>query len=173
LKTFESDLEALNHYGLKPAFDPVTYPVDIQPLWAKLSDIPEDAEEALEFWTNDGQSDRRLTDSGPRGKWNRLMNARILCFELPPEWEQTAACSIKKKEQASKQYQKKNKNHAQPVLSGEQIIKAREKLRLSQRELAGLIGKSQSWIRDVERGRFRVKPQDQILLQRVLGKQNS
>lgn len=27
MKTFESDLEVLNHYGLKPEFDPVTYPL--------------------------------------------------------------------------------------------------------------------------------------------------
>ncbi|MCA1994378.1 MAG: 4Fe-4S binding protein, partial [Coleofasciculus sp. S288] len=91
LRTFESDLETLSHYQLKAVFDPISYPLEIQPLWAKLVDIPDDAEEALEFWMNDGNSDTRLTDSAPRGKWNRLMNARILCFELPAEWEQQLA----------------------------------------------------------------------------------
>ncbi len=47
LRIFESDLEVLNHYGLKPIFDPVTYPLEIQPLWAKLVDVPEDAKAAL------------------------------------------------------------------------------------------------------------------------------
>jgi len=32
LRTFENDLEVLNHYGMKPVFDPVTYPPAIQPL---------------------------------------------------------------------------------------------------------------------------------------------
>ena len=33
LRTFEGDLESLNDYGLKPVFDPVTYPAEIQPFW--------------------------------------------------------------------------------------------------------------------------------------------
>jgi hypothetical protein len=49
LRTFEGDLEMLHQYGLKPVFDPVTYPPEIQPLWAKLADLPDEAEEALEF----------------------------------------------------------------------------------------------------------------------------
>lgn len=56
LRTFESDLEVLNRYELKPVFDPITYPPEIQPLWAKLVDLPEDGEAALEFWMNDGSS---------------------------------------------------------------------------------------------------------------------
>lgn len=32
LRSFESDLEVLNHYGLEPVFAPVTYPLEIQPL---------------------------------------------------------------------------------------------------------------------------------------------
>ncbi|MBD2198233.1 MULTISPECIES: helix-turn-helix domain-containing protein [Calothrix] len=166
LRTFESDLEILNHYGIKPIFDPVTYPPNIQPLWAKLADIPEDPEAALEFWTNDGGGDTRLTDTGPRGKWNLLMNARILSFNLPIEWEQHNSDSDKKPRRTL------NKARRQPKttgdLLGEQILQARKNLNLSQRELAKLTGKSQSWIRDIENGRLKVKLEDQALLRKVL-----
>lgn len=166
LRMFESDLEVLNHYGLKPEFDPVTYPLEIQPLWAKLVDLPEDAEAALEFWTNDGNSVTRLTDAGPRGKWNRLMNARILWFELPQEWNRQLAETKKKKQRTTT---KRTKSKIQSQLSGEEIMTVRKSLRLSQRDLAKMTGKSQSWIRDIENGRFRANSQDQVLLRKVLG----
>lgn len=165
LRTFESDLEILNHYGMKPLFDPVTYPTEIQPLWAKLVDLPEDPDEALEFWTNDGGAETRLTDTGPRGKWNLLMNARILAFELPPEWEQQISESEKKQRRTAKA---KRKPKATNDLLGEQILQARKNLNLSQRELAKLTGKSQSWIRDIENGRLKAKLEDQVLLRKVL-----
>ncbi len=165
LRTFESDLEILNHYGMKPLFDPVTYPPEIQPLWAKLVDLPEDPDEALEFWTNDGGAETRLTDTGPRGKWNLLMNARILAFELPPEWEQQISKSEKKQRRTAKA---KKKPRATNDLLSEQILQARKNLNLSQRELAKLTGKSQSWIRDIENGRLKAKLEDQILLRKVL-----
>jgi DNA-binding transcriptional regulator YiaG len=163
LRVFESDLEILNHYGLKPAFDPVTYPAEIQPLWAKLSDIPEDAEAALEFWIDDGSNNNRLTDAAPRGKWNRLMNARILYFELPHAWESLA------KSKKPRSTNRKTNLKSPATLSTEYILEARKKLGLSQRDLAQLTGKSQSWIRDIENGRFQAKLEDQMLLRRVLG----
>lgn len=165
LRTFESDLEILHHHGIKAVFDPITYPPPIQPLWAKLIDIPEDPEEALEFWTADGGGDTRLTDSGPRGKWNLLMNARILSFELPQEWEQQTSKSPKNQRQTTST---KKKIKTTGDLLGEQILQARKNLNLSQRELAKLTGKSQSWIRDVENGRLKAKLEDQAVLRKVL-----
>jgi len=47
LRTFENDLEVLNHYGIKAIFDPVTYPPAIQPLWAKLVNIPEGSRRSI------------------------------------------------------------------------------------------------------------------------------
>ncbi|KYC37763.1 transcriptional regulator [Scytonema hofmannii PCC 7110] len=167
LRTFENDLEVLNHYGMKPTFDPVTYPPEIQPLWAKLVDIPEDPDEALEFWINDASGNTRLTDASPRGKWNMLMNARILSFELPQEWEHQTTEPDKKQRTATKN-KKKSKSTAGYLL-GEQILQARQNLNLSQRELAKLAGKSQSWIRDLENGRLKAKLEDQAVLRKVLG----
>ncbi|MGA7937740.1 MAG: helix-turn-helix domain-containing protein [Kovacikia sp.] len=174
LRSFESDLEVLNHYGLKPIFDPTTYPPDIQPLWVKLADLPDDAEAALEFWTKDGSKDNRLTDAAPRDKWNRLMQARILCFELPEGWEAQAAHATKKKlrkAQRKEIAQSRPEKSALPrsPLSSQQIIAARKRLQLSQRDLANHVGKSQSWVRDIENGRLQVSFKDHQLLVKVLG----
>ncbi|MGF1491379.1 MAG: helix-turn-helix domain-containing protein [Microcoleaceae cyanobacterium] len=164
MKVFESDLETLAHYGLRPLFDPETYPEEIQPLWAKLADLPDDPEAALEFWTEDGSSDRRLTDIAPRGKWNRLMNARLLGFDLPDDWEQKLSPKRNPKKRKAKQQQETPQN----LFVGAQIIEARKQLKLSQRELASRIGKSQSWVRDVERGRFQPTLEDQTRLHQIL-----
>lgn len=166
LRSFESDLEVLNHYGLKPQFDPVTYPPDIQPLWAKLAELPDDAEAALEFWTNDGSNNSRLTDAAPRDKWKRLMQARVLCFELPEGWETKSSQATQQKLRKS---QPKEKAPPRSSLSGEEIIAARKNLRFSQRDLATQMGKSQSWVRDIERGRFQLGLKDEQLLLKVLG----
>ena len=166
LRTFESDLEVLNHYGVKPVFDPVTYKSEIQPLWAKLADLPDDADEALDFWINDGGNEQRLTDAGPRGKWGLLMKARILGFDVPSEWEQQL-----RKLEAKKQRQmtKKPKAKTKALLSAEQIAVFRKQRGLSQRVLAQMTGKSQSWVRDVEKGRLSAKPEDEVLLRKALG----
>jgi DNA-binding transcriptional regulator YiaG len=162
LRSFESDLEVLNHYGLKPVFDPVTYSDDIQPLWAKLADLPDDAEAALEFWINDGSNDTRLTDAAPRNKWQRLMNARLLRFELPEDWAQQSPKLAKKPSKTRKQHPLK------ASFSGQQVAAARKSLQLSQRGLADRLGKSQSWIRDIESGRLQLNEKDQAVLSKLL-----
>ncbi|GBF82559.1 XRE family transcriptional regulator [Aphanothece sacrum FPU1] len=166
LRAFESDLEVLNHYELKPIFDPVSYPVAVQPLWVKLADLPDDAEEALEFWINDGSQKHRLTDAGPRGKWTQLMKARILNFELPSEWEEQLAKFERKKQ---RKISRKTTSKKLAELSSDQILAARQSQGMSQRALAEKLGKSQSWIRDLENGRFSAKPEDRAVLQTVLG----
>ncbi|NES96316.1 MAG: helix-turn-helix domain-containing protein [Desertifilum sp. SIO1I2] len=167
LRAFESDLEVLNHYGIQPIFDPVTYPVEIQPLWAKLADLPDDPEAALEFWINDGDRNSRITDAAPKGKWNRLMNARLLRFELPDDWQKPT--SAKAKQTRRRKSRTQLLLSSQFTLSGPQIAEARKQLQLSQRALAHQIGKSQSWVRDVERGRFQPASKELALLRQILG----
>jgi DNA-binding transcriptional regulator YiaG len=179
LRMFESDLEVVNRYGLKPIFDPLTYPAEIQPLWSKLADVPDDAEEALDFWTKDGNCSLRLTDIGPRGKWQMLINSRILSFELTGEWEQPMELVRKRRKiersqnlsskQQTKSSPEKKQISAQSLLSGEQITMLRKNLQISQRSLAEKIGKSQSWIRDIENGRFQAKKSEQALIRKALG----
>ena len=165
IRKFENDLQSLNELGIKPVFDPVTYPRNIQPLWAKLAEIPDDAEEAMEFWINDGCNDTRLTDAAPRGKWDLLMKARILKFELPPVWDEQLSHWEKKKQQKTRS---QNRNSKVSSLSAEQISTARKRLGISQRKLAQQLNKSQSWIRDLENGRFSAKLNDCIKLQKIL-----
>jgi DNA-binding transcriptional regulator YiaG len=163
MRTFESDLEVLNRYHLTPVFDPDTYPPEIQPLWVKLAELPDDAEAALEFWINDGSRGTRLTDTAPRNKWQRLMQARLLKFGLPHDWAQTSPKPLKRKAKHQKS------QSAKLPLSGAQVATARKTLQLSQRTLAEKMGKSQSWVRDIESGRLQVNEKDRPLLSQVLG----
>jgi DNA-binding transcriptional regulator YiaG/Pyruvate/2-oxoacid:ferredoxin oxidoreductase delta subunit len=174
IRSFERDLEVLRDYGLKPEFDPETYPPEIQPLWSRLADLPEDADEALDYWINDACSDNPLTDSAPRGKWNQLLQARILTFSLPPDWHKPKSDPPQqhKADQRSKRkasMRNRVEDLGQTPLTGTEVVVARQKLGISQRQLADLTGKSQSWIRDIEKGRFNPKLADKLLLQRVLG----
>jgi DNA-binding transcriptional regulator YiaG len=163
LKTFEGDLETLHYYGLKPLFDPETYPPEIQPLWAKVADIPEDADDALEFWTDDANSSLSLTDAAPRDKWQRLLNARLLGFEAPEEWQQ----STKQPTSRRRKSRTPSKSRVEQ-LEGSAIKAARKKQNMTQRLLAERLGKSQSWIRDIEKGRFSLSADDQALLRQTL-----
>lgn len=166
LKTFESDLETIYYYGLKPQFDPETFPADIQPLWARVADIPDDPDSALEFWADDANSGLSLTDAAPRDKWQRLLNARLLGFELSADWQQTIRRPAPTKRR--RQQPKFQADAQSGQLSGSDVRTARQRENLSQRALADRLGKSQSWIRDVEKGRFGVSADDQALLQKVL-----
>ena len=53
-------------------------------------------------------------------------------------------------------------------LTAEQISAARKRLGISQRRLAQQIGKSQSWIRDIENSRFSAKVGDRLKLKKIL-----
>ncbi|MDY6937807.1 MAG: helix-turn-helix domain-containing protein [Cyanobacteriota bacterium] len=163
LRTFESDLEAIYNYGLKPLFDPETYPREIQPLWARVADIPEDADEALNFWADDANCDLSLTDAAPRDKWQRLLNARLLGFELPEEWQQSQQRKAPKRRRRTIPSPTESKQ-----LSGSEIKAARKRQNLTQRALADLLSKSQSWIRDIEKGRFNISSEDRALLCKTL-----
>ena len=163
LKTFESDLETIYYYGLKPLFDPETYPSDIQPLWAKTADIPNDVDAALDFWVNDAHQTRSLTDAAPRDKWRRLLNARLSGFELSEDWQQTIPRRI------TKRRRKQSQSTQVEQLSGSAIKAARQRQNVTQRALAKRLGKSQSWVRDIENGRFSINAEDHARLHQTLG----
>lgn len=163
LKTFESDLETIYYYGLTPSFDPETYPIEIQPLWSRVAEIPDDADDALNFWADDANSSLSLTDTAPRDKWQRLLNARLLGFDLSEEWQQTIQRRAPKRRRSSK-----TSAVSHHTLSSSEIKAARQRLNLSQRALAERLGKSQSWIRDIENGRFSISANDQARLRQTL-----
>jgi len=51
---------------------------------------------------------------------------------------------------------------------GSDIKAARQRQQLSQRTLADRLGKSQSWVRDIERERFTINADDQARLRQAL-----
>jgi DNA-binding transcriptional regulator YiaG/Pyruvate/2-oxoacid:ferredoxin oxidoreductase delta subunit len=166
LKTFESDLETIYYYGLKPQFDQETYPLEIQPLWARVADIPDDADAALEFWADDANQALSLTDTAPRDKWQRLLNARLTGFDVSEEWQQSS-----KRTSTRQRRRRSTPSKVIPSperISGQDIRDARKQQKLSQRSLAERLGKSQSWIRDVESGRFNVNANDLVTLRESL-----
>lgn len=164
IQIFENDLEVLSECGFKPVFDPVTYNREIQPLWVKLLDVPEDGEAAIDFWIEDASKDRSIVASAPRHKWHRLMNAYILRFELPTELVE-AMTGDEDKQKPKRATLKKLPSE----LTAEQIIAARKDKGWSQRRLASMMGKSQSWIRDIESSRFEIKQADRERLRNILG----
>ena len=93
------------------------------------------------------------------------MKARILHFELPPEWDKQLSRWENKKQRKTR---RQNLTQTASNLTAEQISSARKNLGISQRKLAQLLGKSQSWIRDIENSRFSVKPGDRLKLQKIL-----
>ena len=91
------------------------------------------------------------------------MKARLLHFELPPEWVQKLPQSRSKK---SPKTTPKSPKHS--LFLGSAIASARKRRQLSQRALASQIGKSQSWIRDIENERLQPNTKDLVLLRQVL-----
>ncbi|MDB9313703.1 helix-turn-helix domain-containing protein [Spirulina sp. CS-785/01] len=160
LHRYEGDLETLTHCGVQPVFDSQTYPVDIQPFWAKVAAIPEESEAAVDFWIADAQNDQSITAASPRKKWQRLMKARIAQFNLAPDWQKEA-----KKPRLKRQRKRKPET---PSLTREQIREKRRQKGWSQRDLAQFIGKSQSWVRDIEKGRLSINPAVQQQLRELL-----
>ncbi len=160
ISTFESDLEQLFYYGLKPVFEPITYPEDIQPAWINDQNIPDDPEEACLYWTQEGAQSKNNINS--KNKWIQLLNATIKTFEFPDDW-----CLEMTK------IRHKNSNRSPTVkninITGDIIKRAREQKGISQRKLSSLLGKSQSWIRDIESGRYKIKQKDVVVLTSVLG----
>ncbi len=142
IETFEKDLRVLSNCDWQPIFDPASYPPEIQP-----------------FWTESYLAgDRSQTNFSPDQKWQMLLKAKLLGFKLPPELEQ-----------AMTDWQEHQQPRIPSELAGEQIMRARKNKGWSQRRLAKIVGKSQSWVRDVENGRHRINSADREQLERILG----
>ncbi|NEO25666.1 MAG: transcriptional regulator, partial [Kamptonema sp. SIO4C4] len=121
LQRYEGDLETLNHCGVQPIFNPETYPVEIQPFWAKVAAIPEESDAAVEFWIADAQNNRSITAASPRRKWQRLMNASLTHFELSSDWEKESI-----KPRIKQQEKRKKRTSASPLLTNQQVREKRQ-----------------------------------------------
>lgn len=143
IETFEKDLQVLSNCGWQPIFDVASYPPAIQP-----------------FWTESYLAcDRSQTNFSLRQKWQMLLNAKLLEFKFPLELEE-----------ALTNWQEERQQPTIPSeLAGEQIMRARKNKGWSQRCLAEIMGKSQSWVRDVEHGRHGINSAERERLKRILG----
>lgn len=159
ITTFESDLEQLFYYGIKPLFEPSTYPESIQPWWVGAQDLPDDPEEALNYWTETAQAAKTMVNS--KQKWSQLFNATLTMAEFPEDWQAETPSKVIKPRINRKSLS------ANPI-TGAMIKRARLQQGISQRQLSTLLNKSQSWIRDIELGRYKIKPKDVLLLTSVL-----
>ncbi|MCS7030662.1 MAG: helix-turn-helix transcriptional regulator [Gloeomargarita sp. SKYG116] len=160
MATFESDLEQLFQYGFRPLFADDTYPPSIQPWWFTTRDIPDDPDAALDYWAEKARATPLTNNS--RKKWSQLLNAWVSLTEFPEDWRTENAQGIaRSKPRVSAQ--------ATSAITGAMIKQARLQRGMSQRQLSALLHKSQSWIRDIESGRYKIKPKDIALLASVLG----
>jgi DNA-binding transcriptional regulator YiaG len=160
ISAFESDLEQLYYYGVKLVFDDTTYPESIYPDWMLAQSVPDDPEEALHYWTENARHTKPSMNS--KQKWMQLLNASIAAFVFPPDWQ----IEISKNKVKRRQYKKSSST---PNITGDRIKEARMKHGMSQRYLSSLLNKSQSWIRDIESGRYKLKQKDIDLLTSILG----
>jgi DNA-binding transcriptional regulator YiaG len=161
ISTFEADLEQLFFYGLKPIFDDSTYPEAMRPRWIDDQNIPDDPEEAIRYWAEESRESKIGINS--KQKWIALLNASFKSFELPEDWRVQAP-----KSKSKPKVKTPIKSPPAPEITGEIIKQARLQLGISQRELSNLLHKSQSWIRDIESGRYKVKQKDIHLLASIL-----
>jgi len=191
-------LRVLDEHGWSFTFDLDTYPPqylpdipDLQP----LSEIPDDPDQAAEFWANDAAKPAgdRLTDIAkrPYGGFEQLLTARMMV--QPPE-EIARKLAELKKSRSSSNSSRRDGNYGgelslkstrsdisrrRPlstdsssgklqVRSGDQLKTLRLARGLTQAALADKIGKSTSWVKLVETGRRNITSKDQEILGRVL-----
>lgn len=187
VRSWLTSLKVLLEKGWQITPDPATYPLQY---WidsgdsALLNEIPEDPEEAADFWAKDAstESGSRLTDRAKRmrGSFNQLLSGRL--WIQPP---QVIAEKLDEIEEHRKTYLREFEPKKLPptsigettkhdpstikktitaIQSGEQLKQMRIAKGLSQVELASRIGRSPSWIKMVESGKRRIQPQDQSAL---------
>lgn len=159
ITTWELDLYPLFDYGFRPLFREDCYPRAIQPDWFTAQELPDDPEEAFHYWVNRPPEAKMNS----KQKWLQLFNAAICLEEFPADWPMNFRPKWKKT--PAKPRSRPAVGHP---ITGALVRQARLQQHLSQRQLAALLHKSQSWLRDIEAGRYSLKPKDVALLQTVL-----
>ncbi len=148
--TWDNDLRILCDAGMMIEFDPITYPVEIQP-----------------DWTEGG----RGLNKRPNGFWDQLRTSKLKI--LPPQDIADGIAKLQRKkkkntESGSHPVSLKRSKQA-PPLSGEQIKAAREAKGWSQEDLGKQVSRTKMWVSLIERGKRSIKPEDAAQLQDILG----
>lgn len=186
---WKTTLKVLDEQGWRFTFDSATYPPQYLPdipNLTPLTTIPEDPDQALEFWAEDAlrEEGERLTDSikRPYGGFEQLLTARMMV--RPPEeilhrLEEIRGVALSEQNRPQKSERKlispKTDNQlpggslpALQVASGEQLKALRLTRGMTQAVLAAKLGKSTSWVKLVETGRRNITESDQAALAELL-----
>ncbi len=162
IKKFYSVLETLTEIGFRFRFSE-SFPKAVRPVWAKL---PDEDEDELDPVAN-APKDERL----PQGFFDSWLNG-VVIITTPPniesavkEFEQRKAKTAKRMASAwstescqSRESNERQVDYAQfqvpftqsAPLTGAMVQQARLAIAMSQTELARAMGRSQSWVRDIE-----------------------
>ncbi len=141
-RRWDHALLTLHEHGWQITFDPATYPLALRPDWAQPATTPAHL--------------RQL----PVGYWRLLLAARITL--APPEPIPALLAT------GTEPPARPTPPLAPSPLSGSQLRAAREGKGWSQRHLATLLGKSQTWVALVEQGHRQIHPRDQAQLHQLL-----
>lgn len=194
---WKKSLQVMDEQGWKFTFDAATYPPqylpDIPDL-LPLRNIPDDPEQAIEFWMEDASRDpsEQVTTfvQRPYGGFEQLLTARmivqppdVIAQKLEEGRERKASLSsvtpteapAKSRKSSRKVIPSKSANtlpivggSLSKIESGEQLRALRLTRGLTQSALAERLGKSTSWVKLVETGRRNITPQDQHILVEIL-----
>jgi DNA-binding transcriptional regulator YiaG len=145
--TWDNDLRILCDAGMIVEFDPVTYPMEIQP-----------------DWTEGG----RGLNKRPKGFWEQLRTSKLRI--LPPADIADGIAKLQRKKKTSDPPTSLKRSSQAPPLSGEQIKAAREAKGWSQEELGQQLSRTKMWVSLIERGKRSIKAEDAAQLQDILGK---
>lgn len=141
-RRWDDALLTLHEHGWQIHFDPITYPVALQPDWALPETLPSHLQQL------------------PSGYF-RLLLAATLTLTPPDPIPSLLEAGLELSSRSTSTLP------VSPLL-GSQIRQAREAKGWSQQHLAALIGKSQQWVAFVERGQRKIRLQDQAALRTLL-----
>lgn len=181
IRMWLTSIKVLMERGWTLQPDPETYP---EQYWVEVPNeqVPDDPDEALEFWTTAAKVNTEVPKRRLRGSFEQLLNGRL--FIQPPqeiaekldaiaEYRLLSAKDAPKKLTAAsgstsdklaraELAQKTTKATAKPerIESGEQLRQFRLHQGWSQKELAEYMNRSVSWVKMVEGGQRNIQPED-------------
>jgi hypothetical protein len=176
-----TSIKVLIERGWKLQPDPDTYPAQY---WVEVPNeqIPDDPEEALEFWTQDVKATEGTPKRRLRGSFEQLLNGRLYVqppIEIAEKLDEIAehrllngkentkklapAASVSARTGQTELLPRLAGTIARPeqIESGEQLRQLRLLNSWSQKELAEKINRSVSWVKMVESGKRNIQPEDQ------------
>jgi len=171
-------LKALIERGWVLVPDPQTYPMAYWVDDEVLEGIPNDPDDAVEFWALDATVPvgSRLSDKTrrERGSFNLFLRGKL--YVQPPK---AIAEKLDAIEESRRGYEVKSlfpptlqeqppSKRVSEITSGEHLKQMRIAKGWSQAQLAEKIGRSTSWVKMVETGKRNIQPQDHALILGVL-----